>query len=131
MRPPRPVDDLFVDQDERYPDIGQQPGSALGELDETGNASGRGDERAKKGKKSVAKAGAAVATDNTTTPADSNVVRLGPAQGLALASGRACTNATAFSLGLVNRWAPGHACRLFWLSGVSCPLLLAVLRQPC
>jgi hypothetical protein len=50
MRPSR-VDDLFVDQDERYPDIRQQPGSAPGELDETGNAWGRGDERAKKGKK--------------------------------------------------------------------------------
>jgi hypothetical protein len=39
MRPSR-VDDLFVDQDEPYPDIRQQPGSAPGQLDEAGNASG-------------------------------------------------------------------------------------------
>jgi hypothetical protein len=39
MRPSR-VDDLFADQDEPYPDIRQQPGSAPGQLDEAGNASG-------------------------------------------------------------------------------------------
>src|SRR4051794_12148750 len=124
MRPSRRVDDLFVDQDEWYPDIRQQLGSA------PANSTRRGTPRAaamsaRRKVKPVAKVGVAVATDNTSerskrvvhgselslhvTPADNNVVHLGSAQGLVLASGRACTKATAFSLGLVNRW-PSAGC---------------------